>query len=247
MFRLLTPFGFRLRHVGRWRRRLLVGAAVGAVAIAVALAWPFDGPAPFAVPADALAQPYEKADGFRPPRLHTTATPQPTVTPTPIPTCPRAAVTTVPGLPRNWPVAVEIPSIEIVSLVEEAGLDRHGNMQVPAHPCDTAWYAAGATPAAPGDAVFGGHLDWYGQAAVFMRLGAVVPGAEIDVILAGGGRLRFAVSTLRYVPYQSRPTWLFTTSGAPTISLYTCAGSWQPSQATYSERLIVTASLVSRS
>jgi len=171
-----------------------------------------------------------------------TASPSPTPTPGPV-TCPPAAPSPPNGIPADDPVFFTIPSLAVAARVEFAGLDQDGRMQVPSNPCDVAWYDLGPVPGAPGDAVIDGHLDWYGDPAVFMHLAAITQRAVIVVTDANGRQLRFAVTSTVQVSRLVQPQGLFTSGGPPTLSIYTCSGTWDPSLATYTDRLIVTASL----
>lgn len=196
-----------------------------------------------------FAQPYSPAtyDGASRSSALPTATPQAsTPRPTPaVPVCPVPTYTQRRGVPAHSPIRIQIPSLGIDAAIELAGVDKHKNMQVPVNPCDVAWYKLGPVPGAAGDAVIDGHLDWTGP-AVFWKLDNIRRGAEIDIIDADGVRLRFKVTTLTFAPHLTPPAGLFTTTGPATLTLYTCAGVWEPSAQTYSKRLFVTAVPMSR-
>jgi Sortase domain len=198
--------------------------------------------------AGAFAQPYASAPPIVEPYsgVVATAAPHPAVkaTPTPSPqlVCPAPSTKRRRGVPATWPIVIQIPSIGVDAAIELAGVDKHGDMQVPVNPCDVAWYKLGPAPGAAGDAVIDGHLDWWTDGpAVFWKLDKIRPGAEIDVIEAGGAKVRFKVTTLARLSRSGEPAGLFTTTGAPMLSLYTCAGVWDPSAETYSQRLFVDA------
>jgi hypothetical protein len=170
-----------------------------------------------------------------------TAAPVATPTPTPHLVCPAPNTSRRRGVPASWPIAIQIPSIGVDAAVELAGVDKHGDMQVPVNPCDVAWYKLGPVPgAAAGDAVIDGHLDWWTDGpAVFWKLNTIKTGAQIVIIEAGGAKLRFKVTTLDSLRRPGEPTGLFTTTGTPMLTLYTCAGVWEPGAETYSKRLFV--------
>jgi hypothetical protein len=201
------------------------------------------------IPADSLAQPYAGIAKFpqRPfepqPAAASLATTPVAATPTPPPPCPPPSFQTKRGVPVNSPIIIVIKKLAIDAQIEQAALDRHGDMQVPANPCDVAWFKPGPSPGAPGDAVIDGHLDWTSGPSVFWNLHMLKRGDEIDIVQAGGKQLRFIVSRLRTIWHSTFQTGLFSRTGPPVLSLYTCAGTWQPWAQTYSQRLIVDAVL----
>jgi Sortase domain len=202
------------------------------------------------IPRDAYAQPY--TDNPSSPAVTSTvpATPSlpvratvaasPTAKP---PVCPVPTYRRIAGLAMGWPEIVVIKKLGVDARVEQAGLDHHGDMQVPVNACDVAWFKPGPAPGAPGDAVIDGHLDWTSGPSVFWNLDHLKRGDEIDVVRANGTTLRFFVSRLRDVPHTTLQSGLFSSTGPSTLSLYTCAGTWDPRAQTYTERLIVDATL----
>ena len=198
--------------------------------------------------AGAFAQPYTVGPSAAPQSASASTTPPPaaapTATPTPSPAlvCPLPSLKPRRGVPASWPIVIQIPSIGVDAAVELAGLDKHGDMQVPVNPCDVAWYKLGAVPGAAGDSVIDGHLDWWTDGpAVFWKLKNVRAGAEIDIIDANGAKLRFKVTTLVSLHRSGEPPGTFTTTGPALLTLYTCAGVWEPGAETYSQRLFVEA------
>lgn len=134
-----------------------------------------------------------------------------------------------------------ISKINVNAPVEVVGLDENNNMGVPEKPTDVGLYGPGAQPGQPGDAVIDGHLDWYNMPqAVFYNLSNLGPGDEVNVV-DGGKTLHFKVTDSENVAYNSHPDGLFATTGAPRLTLITCAGSWDVGRSTYTQRLIVNA------
>jgi hypothetical protein len=235
-----------------WRGKIAAAIIVfvAAVSVGIVQAPPLSGFSLFQseASAGAFAQPYSAAplsaaphNGAVPTAAPTVAA-TPTATPTPQLVCPAPSTKRRRGVPATWPIVIQIPSIGVDAAVELAGVDKHGNMQVPVNPCDVAWYKPGPVPGAIGDAVIDGHLDWWTDGpAVFWKLDKIRPGAEIDIIDAGGAKLRFKVSALDSLHRSGEPTGMFTTTGPPMLTLYTCAGVWEPEAETYSKRLFVEA------
>jgi LPXTG-site transpeptidase (sortase) family protein len=145
--------------------------------------------------------------------------------------------------PAGQPARLLVPSIKVDAPVEPVGLDAQGRMGTPAQASDVAWFSPGVTPGDVGDAVVAGHLDWTSGPAVFWLLGKVRRGDEITVVRANGSRATFVTDATSMVPYDSDTRALFTRDGPPSLTLITCAGTWDRQRGTYLQRLVVHASL----
>ena len=243
----------RLRAVARrtgrlgWPERLVaVGLAcvIGSAVAAVTQVGGGTHAAAVVLPADMLARPYAAEGMHRPddPGTPSQSRPGPAAaSPSAAPACPPPSTGRHRGVPANWPLVLVIPRIGVDAQVEQAALDHHGHMQVPADQCDVAWYRLGAVPGGQGDAVIDGHLDWTTGDSVFWNLHLLHRGDQVDILENGGARLRFSVTRVLLLPHATVQTGLFSTAGPSTLSLYTCAGSWEPWADTYSERLVVDA------
>ena len=143
---------------------------------------------------------------------------------------------------RQLPAQLVIPKISVTAPVEQVGVDKNNNMDVPAKASDVAWYSPGPAPGEAGDAVIDGHLDWTTGKAVFWDLHLLQAGDEIDVVAQDGTRLRFKVTDTHSYSYTAHPAGLFATSGQPQLSLITCSGSWDKGRQVYLQRLVVNAS-----
>jgi len=152
---------------------------------------------------------------------------------------PRVAVTASAAPQRHIPAQLMIPKIGIAAPVEQVGVDKHNNMDVPSKPTNVAWYRPGPAPGEAGDAVIDGHLDWTTGKAVFWDLHLLQPGDEVDVVAQDGMRLRFEVTDSHTYAYTAHPAGLFARSGQPQLSLITCSGSWDKGKQTYLQRLVV--------
>jgi LPXTG-site transpeptidase (sortase) family protein len=147
--------------------------------------------------------------------------------------------------PAAPPAHLVVPTIGVNAVVEPVGLDGQGRMSVPSSADRVAWYSPGATPGDAGNAVLAGHLDWTNGPAVFWRLGTLRKGDEVTVLRADGTRSRFVVDSTAMMPYDAATDFLYTKSGAPSLTLITCAGTWDHQRSTYLQRLVVRTSLVS--
>ncbi len=139
------------------------------------------------------------------------------------------------------PSRLRIPAIGVDSRVESVGVTSAGTMGVPADVHNVGWYALGVHPGQAGDAVIDGHLAWATGPAVFAKLGQLKPGDVVEVGFSDGSTRRFRVERAASYPWNDRPPQLFSTGGAPRLSLVTCSGTWDGKA--YSQRVVVDAAL----
>lgn len=145
--------------------------------------------------------------------------------------------------PAAAPSRLQVPAIRVDAEVEAVGQDAQGRMGTPSLASRVAWYRLGVTPGDVGNAVIAGHLDWTTGPAVFWLLGRVHKGDEVTVVRADGTQARFIVDSSGTVPYDSPTDSLFTREGPPSLTLITCAGTWDRQRGTYLQRLVVHATL----
>lgn len=146
--------------------------------------------------------------------------------------------------PVAAPTRLAIPSIGVDAAVEAVGLDPEGHIGGPSRSDRVAWYRLGPAPGDPGNAVIDGHLDWTDGPAVFWRLERLHQGDEVVVVRADSSHAKFLVDSTSLAGYDASIDYLFTRSGPPSLTLITCAGSWDRQRGTYAQRLLVRASLV---
>jgi sortase (surface protein transpeptidase) len=157
------------------------------------------------------------------------------------------AATVSPDRPRSEPVHLDIPRIGVHTDVTPVGLNPDGTVGVP--PLDTgapaAWYQYLASPGDPGPAVLLGHVDTYRGPAVFYRIHELRPGDAIQVRLADGRSVDFAVDSVRTYPKTEFPTEaVYGLSTEPVLRLVTCGGPFDEDRRTYLGNVVVYASLV---
>jgi hypothetical protein len=63
----------------------------------------------------------------------------------------------------------------------------------------------------------------------------------VDVQLADGSLVRFAVTRVFTTPSRNIPAGFFATDGPPRLTLITCTGDFITKDLTYSDRLVVEA------
>ncbi|HUD02912.1 MAG TPA: class F sortase [Candidatus Paceibacterota bacterium] len=143
------------------------------------------------------------------------------------------------------PARLIISSIGVNANVEQVGKKADGSMGTPQTFGDVAWYALGAKPGSPGNAVIDGHVDnALTTAGVFMHLSQVHLGDLIEVADASGATRTFVVNNIQEVPADSAPdASIFTTTGPASLVLITCDGTWVPDAKSFDQRLEVFATL----
>jgi LPXTG-site transpeptidase (sortase) family protein len=110
------------------------------------------------------------------------------------------------------------------------------------------WYRHGPAPgSARGSAVLVGHVDTdTGDLGEFLALYDVRRGDHVEVHRAGDEPVRYRVVARVTVPKDELPPSTFRRSGAPVLTLITCAPPYVPERGGYLSNLVVTAEPVGR-
>lgn len=143
------------------------------------------------------------------------------------------------------PARLIIPKISVNANIEYVGTTTSGNMAVASNYTDVAWYKEGSAPGAPGNAVLAGHVNTsLGLHGVFHDLPKLSPGDKVIVVGRDNKQLDFTVTSVQSYSARGAPVSdIFRQDGAPGLALITCNGSWLRETRTYTERLVVYASL----
>ncbi|MBI4426152.1 MAG: class F sortase [Candidatus Kerfeldbacteria bacterium] len=148
-------------------------------------------------------------------------------------------------VPYGAPVELRIPKLSVTTKIEKTGINRQGVLEAPKNPKQAGWYRHGAIPGKQGNAVIGGHVDWYNGPAVFRRLGQLRRGDMVEVKNDHGQVLKFRVTGVGSYYNGSVPLARIT---GPTkkqaLNLYTCTGRFNRSAKNYSHRVVVFTELV---
>ncbi|MCC6382991.1 MAG: class F sortase [Dehalococcoidia bacterium] len=225
----------RLRRWVRRRRGALLGAALAANLVAlvvlIVLVTPREAPE---VPTSAQ---YAELFAHRAIRADVHGEPQP-------PSVLAHAVATALPTPETFdaPVArLVIDRIGVDAPVEVLGVDSTGTMESPDGPDVVAWYGFTAKPGQGGNAVFSGHVDYVRHGpAVFWDLRKLQPGDGIEVRLADGTRIEYAVTAARLYPVDEVPMEdVLAPTSTESVTLITCGGTFGGGQ--YSHRLVLRA------
>ena len=156
---------------------------------------------------------------------------------------------------------MRIPSIDVDAPIAPRTVDANGDSPMPLGPSDVGWYdfgpfsGLGGVPGRGTNAVYSGHVDYvarvpwagvrYSGPAVFARLRDVRVGDTVDIV-RNGETLTYTVAwTLRVDAEQARWGEYWNASVlVDSITLYTCAGDFDASSISYSERIVVRAERV---
>jgi LPXTG-site transpeptidase (sortase) family protein len=148
------------------------------------------------------------------------------------------------GLPSSRPVQVDIPALGVSQETIDLGLAANGSMQVPSGPDPVGWFAESPTPGEIGPSVLAGHLTWNGADGVFRHLQALKSGDEIVVTRADGTRPRFVVTeVVQYSKDDFPMARVYANTPGPQLRLITCAGDYNPGSRSYSDNVVVYATM----
>ncbi len=152
----------------------------------------------------------------------------------------------LPNKPRSLPVKVAIASLGLDAPVISVGLQPNRSMEIPGAR-EAGWYKHGALPGAvTGSAVLAGHVDHAGSPGVFLKLRTLNIGAEVVVTDDLGQMHRYVVSERFQVSKKDLPiAELFRTDGPPVLTLITCGGVFRKSNRSYSDNIVLRATLSS--
>lgn len=221
--------------------RVATAAAVlsivaGCAAIGFAL---WGNPSPPRPPASAaVAAPAQEPVSVTPPPAPSSAPPIPQVAPI-----------VGPFLAASEPTQINIPAIEVDSVLMQLGLNPDGTLQTPSldEASPAGWYTGSPTPGAIGPSVILGHVDSRVEGrAVFYRLGEMRPGDEILVTRADATVAKFVVDGVEEYSKDIFPQFtVYGNTDHAGLRLITCGGEFNKTTRTYPDNVVVYASLVS--
>jgi hypothetical protein len=152
---------------------------------------------------------------------------------------PSTTITTSTTLPPEVPpAAAVIDDLGISQGVLPVGLNDDGTMEVPDIE-DIGWYLHGATPGRPGATVLVAHVWWGDTPGPFRRLGALEPGARIEVGGEDGTVHEYTVTKRTMYDKDKLPGDLWRKSGPETLVLITCGGTLNQATRRYESNIVV--------
>lgn len=140
------------------------------------------------------------------------------------------------------PTSIDIDALGISSAtVVAVGVGGDGEYEVP--PADeVGWYRFGPTPGATGSAVLAAHIAYDGVDGVFRHLTDLDGGEEIRIGFGDGTTRRFEVTErVQYDKDELPVDELFDRSVDPVLTLITCGGSFDSSNRSYEDNIVVRA------
>lgn len=245
LLRPLPEIAHPAQREPRHARRTLITAlllAVGAFAATIALQFSQRG-----LPAEAVAGVDAVLEAAAPPVVAASpALAEPAAPPAAAAqaSAPAVAAVGVPAAPTPLGMRLRIPRIGVDAPMVSMGLGAGGQMPAPADDSSVAWYDFSAAPGGPGNALLAGHVDWVDHAAVFWHLRTVAPGDSITVT-SSGQTFVYGVDRVYTVPFDVADTTgiVGRRTGAPTLTIVTCAGTFNAARHLYDQRLVVVSSL----
>ncbi|MEP7369976.1 MAG: class F sortase [Dermatophilaceae bacterium] len=144
------------------------------------------------------------------------------------------------------PVAIDIPSIGLrTSNFVNLGLASDGTLQVPRDFSSVGWYSAGPAPGQFGPAILAGHVDSHNGPAIFYRLGALRPGAQVKVSRKDHVTATFVVDRVQSFAKDRFPTALvYGSTNRAELRLITCGGSFDSKSGHYVNNTVAFAHLI---
>ena len=151
-------------------------------------------------------------------------------------------------LARSIPVSLDIPAIDVRSVVQSLGQAADGSLETPApgpHYNEAAWYRYSPTPGELGPAILLGHVDSAAEGpSVFFRLGELQPGDRVSVTRADGSVAVFVVDEVRRYAKDDFPTeTVYGDIDHAGLRILTCGGAFDNSTGHYLDNIVVFATL----
>ncbi|GAA0398324.1 hypothetical protein Acor_34450 [Acrocarpospora corrugata] len=146
------------------------------------------------------------------------------------------------------PSRLVIPGIRVDAPVREVGVTERREIEVPPLSARNlaGWFKYSPTPGEVGPAVIVGHVNTRTGAAVFQRLRELSRGQLIKIGRADGSVVTFTVDGVEQVAKTAFPSErVYGNTTQPALRLITCGGVYNKKTHSYTDNLIVYATLTS--
>jgi LPXTG-site transpeptidase (sortase) family protein len=148
-----------------------------------------------------------------------------------------------PNTSRGAPSRIIIPSVEIDALIISVGLTSTGQMDAPNSLTDVGWYNRSSEV---GEGTYSilldGHYGRPGRPGVFFNLKDIKLGDDIELFGQMSDGVVYKVVEIENLPQEDvdmRKALMPYSDGAESITLITCFGDYDYSNADYSHRVVV--------
>ncbi|MEZ0114783.1 hypothetical protein ABH920_008818 [Catenulispora sp. EB89] len=151
-----------------------------------------------------------------------------------------------PILAPATPTRVRIPAINVDAPLMSLALDSTGRLAAPPERDRNlaGWYGDGTSPGDIGTAVIAGHVDNDQGPAVFYALGALKPGAEVDVDRADGVTAVFTVDAVQAYDARAFPNdKVYGDAARAELRVITCGAGFDKRRYEYLGNVVVFAHL----
>jgi len=167
-------------------------------------------------------------------------------TTTPAGSAPAKGADLGPILKPSPPVAIDIPSIAVSTRnIVDLGLTADGHLDVPKDFSSVGWYTKGPSPGQLGPTILSGHVDSHNGPAIFYRLGALRPGARVNIARKDGSTATFIIDRIQRFPKNHFPTaQVYGATNRAELRLITCGGSFDPKTGHYVDNIVAFAHLI---
>ncbi len=143
------------------------------------------------------------------------------------------------------PVRLMIPKLNIDAGFQYTGLKSDGTMEIPTNIVDVGWYTGSPHPGEEGNAIITGHVaqirnSTVTKQGVFYNLNELLPGDKLYVLNDKGQTITFVVRESRlYDPTADATDVFISQDNGAHLVLITCEGTWNQSQLSYTQRLVI--------
>ncbi|MGI5284260.1 class F sortase [Nonomuraea polychroma] len=147
------------------------------------------------------------------------------------------------------PTRIKIPKIKVNSPIGGVTVDIKGKLGTPplSKPNQTGWYRFSPVPGDAGPSIINGHVSTRKGPAVFDRLRELAKGDHIYVYRSDGKVTRFTVSGIEQVSKSAFPTSrVYGNTNSSQLRLITCGGVFNKTSHSYTDNIIVYATLSKR-
>ena len=145
------------------------------------------------------------------------------------------------------PVRLKIPKINIDVTLDHLGLTSNGELDVPKDFLKAGWYKLGPRPGDIGSAVIDGHIGSRKIVGVFDNLHKLTIGDIVSVETDQGTTLDFVIKETRTYDPDAHVPEIFNKTDGRLLNIITCYGTWDRSERTFTERLVIFTELKERS